>query len=519
MTHIPPIESTDLYHATEPARGDPVSGPPVARSAGVLAAAAERILAAHSPARIHAALIWSARRLPLGGQCAVLEEFPGDALVPVLSHGLTPEAERVLASSCNEPDAREALRAGRTVLTPLMESPTMERSTLVAVPLMGTRPAAFLVVLVPETFEFGAEEQDSLRVLTDLATSALQMAVARFESARRANRLRALHEIGVAVSRELDLSSLYEVVHRETGRVLKVDAFYIALWDAERQTIHFPYSWDRGRCDIPEDTGLTGGPCGWVIRHRQPFVATDENRGIRESGDRFGTGEASRSALHVPMLLGDRVVGVMSTQSYDADAYGEEDLHLFQMVAGQTAVAVENARLYQAVQDLSVTDDLTGLPNRRAGMRRLEEELARAMTPDDELGILMLDLDHFKRVNDTYGHTTGDDLLREVADLLRVAVRQSDTVARWGGEEFLIVLPRTSREGVASVAEHLRSTVAAHSFLAGGMPLPQTITIGGLCLTGCYNAPAQHLLDAVDASLYRAKEAGRNRAIVEDSDR
>jgi diguanylate cyclase (GGDEF)-like protein len=177
-------------------------------------------------------------------------------------------------------------------------------------------------------------------------------------------------------------------------------------------------------------------------------------------------------------------------------------------------VAVENARLYQAVQDLSFTDDLTALPNRRAVVRRLEEELAGAQR--GHLSILMVDLDRFKRVNDTHGHPVGDRVLCEAGDLLRRSVRSCDTVGRWGGEEFVILLPNTDLRGAAAVAESLRAAAAGHLFLDGRVPLPQTISVGGLSLQVPARAPLHRLLESVDACLYRAKSAGRNRAIVEE---
>lgn len=488
---------------------------PCATTMQAVAAASHQLLSVSNPARIYAALVEGARALPFCRACAVLGEFMNGAMASLASLDLTAQDEQSVSQVCGASDVRETLRAAGDFVTVLPASGERGPRGLAIVPIPNANPSTFLIALSIDDRPAGPEALDALRALAAIAASALQTAAARELGARRAERFHALHEVGVALSRELDLDGLYAAVYREIARVLKVDAFYIALWDPERQIISFPYSRDRGKCDIPNETGLTDGPCSWVIRNGRPIVVTDQDRGVQDSGNTFGSGEVSRSALHVPMLIGDRVLGVMSTQSYEPDMYAEEDLHLFQMMAGQTAVAVENARLYRALHDLSLADDLTGLPNRRAGMTKLKEELALAGVHGYPVSILMLDLDHFKRVNDTFGHGTGDDVLCEAAALLRGAIRSQDTLARWGGEEFILLLPRTDHQGAANVAEHLRATVAGFRFLEGRVPLTQTISLGGLSVPGGDQTPVHRVLEAVDACLYRAKEEGRNRVVMQ----
>jgi two-component system cell cycle response regulator len=184
----------------------------------------------------------------------------------------------------------------------------------------------------------------------------------------------------------------------------------------------------------------------------------------------------------------------------------------------QRAQLIETTRADNArLEALAHTDPLTQVLNRRALTLRLTSELDRARRYNSVLTLLMIDLDHFKRVNDTFGHLTGDDALREVAALLQHAVRSVDVVARYGGEEFVIVLPETAEVGAVAFAERIRERIEAHDFPVAGAPGP------GMHLTGSigvatFPSPrvdsAEDLFMQADAALYRAKAEGRNRVRV-----
>jgi diguanylate cyclase (GGDEF)-like protein len=498
---------------------EPGEAPGLRRSGDAAPGIAALLLTQASPHRAGKGVLEGLAAV-LGVSASAVFHLAGDAVTCAASRGLDAAAHEDVLAFCRDGGQLTALRQGLLVISQSPASVGGGEHTLVVVPMMARESlTGWLALVYPSTRPVSAADQETMRLFAAIAATSLETGRVRAENTRRAKHLRALHEVGVAVSRELDLDGLYEAVHRETSRVLKVDAFYIALWEQEREIIRFPYSVDGDRYDIGDETGLNDGPCSWVIRNRRPFVLTEQSRDIQDTGDMFGGGGVSVSAMHVPMLLGERVVGVMSAQSYEADAYTDEDLQLFQMVAGQTAVAVENARLYQAVQDLSFTDELTGLPNRRAVLRRLEVGLAEAAREHQWYSVLMLDLDYFKKVNDTCGHAMGDAVLRELATLIGGLLSPSDTVGRWGGEEFIILLPRTSyRSGIAA-AECLRAAIAAHPFAGNCVPLPQTVTIGGVAIRRRSPVSVEGLLDAVDRYLYRAKDAGRNRAHLAKWDR
>ena len=169
----------------------------------------------------------------------------------------------------------------------------------------------------------------------------------------------------------------------------------------------------------------------------------------------------------------------------------------------------DNARLEQLAQ----TDPLTQLLNRRALTERITAEMERALRYDSTLALLMIDLDHFKKVNDTYGHLVGDDVLRDVGQLLSDTIRGSDIVARYGGEEFLVLLPETDDDGSEKFANRIREAVEEHLFARESLaePLRLTASIGVAVYPAARIESVEDLFARADAALYRAKADGRNR--------
>jgi len=201
----------------------------------------------------------------------------------------------------------------------------------------------------------------------------------------------------------------------------------------------------------------------------------------------------------------------------------KEDLAKFEVLAAQLALQVRKVRLYEMVRELSIIDGLTGVFVRRHFLERFEEEIGRAKKQNFPLTVLMLDIDHFKRYNDDFGHLVGDATLKEVAQIIRANVRNVDIVARYGGEEFAVVIPETREEGGLEVAERIRSAVARKSFRVYDEETKVTVSIGvsiypqdlpPSILTGETQNILFELIQRADRALYRAKEEGRNRVIV-----
>jgi diguanylate cyclase (GGDEF)-like protein len=194
------------------------------------------------------------------------------------------------------------------------------------------------------------------------------------------------------------------------------------------------------------------------------------------------------------------------------DGFDDEQVEMVGSLAAQAVVALENARLHRIVERQALLDGLTGLANRRSVEETLRSEVARARRFDDKLCVVMADLDDFKRVNDTWGHPVGDDGLLMFAHTLRATVREMDVAGRWGGEEFVLVLPGTDAAGGARLAERARTALESRTLDVEGEPVRLTASFGVAELSP--TADVADLIAAADSALYEAKRTGKNRVMV-----
>lgn len=224
---------------------------------------------------------------------------------------------------------------------------------------------------------------------------------------------------------------------------------------------------------------------------------------------------AGMRVLYLPLVGEERVLGVLGLWG---EGLREADAPALAIFAGQVAVAIQNARLFETMQRLSITDDLTGLHNRRHFFELGRREFRRFRRFDYSLAAIMLDIDHFKEVNDTYGHRLGDQVLASVAQRCAESIRDIDILGRYGGEEFAILLPETSLRAAGQSAERLRQSMHATAIPTAQGPLQLSVSLGVACATPDSEDLAA-LLGQADAALYAAKQAGRNCVAIYDGRR
>lgn len=210
----------------------------------------------------------------------------------------------------------------------------------------------------------------------------------------------------------------------------------------------------------------------------------------------------------IPLLAGNRFNGIFCVEGVAGD-----DILRFTILAYQFAMVLERIRLYEMVQELAITDGLTGVFVRRYFLERLTEEIGRAKYFNTRLSFLMIDIDHFKRCNDKYGHLVGDVVLKETTSVLKKSLRDIDIIGRYGGEEFSVILPETPKDGAIIVGERLREAIETHDINAYDETINLTISIG-IATFPDDTDEINKLVDKSDQMLYRAKEEGRNKVEV-----
>lgn len=218
------------------------------------------------------------------------------------------------------------------------------------------------------------------------------------------------------------------------------------------------------------------------------------------------------SFLGVPLVAQKCVTGaLLLTRKGGGFAAGE--VNALRVLCNQAAAAIENARVYERLEELAATDALTGLFNRRSFEEAFAREIARVERGEKSVALLLLDIDHFKGLNDTYGHTMGNLVLRQVADVLRAALRRGDILARFGGEEFVILLPSSTARGASGFAERVRKAVATASLHPGGGRKKVTVSVGWALFPEDADS-GETLIVCADRALYAAKEMGRNKVVA-----
>jgi diguanylate cyclase (GGDEF)-like protein len=271
----------------------------------------------------------------------------------------------------------------------------------------------------------------------------------------------------------------------------------------------------EGQLAILADDGLTPnvgpsvwGSAAWVLKHGRELLSADLSKDNRVSGQVAGSAVAF--ALVSRGKTVGALVGLDPMPSASMPALTAAMLNSLRTLLEPQAIALENALTVQRAESLSVTDDLTRLYNSRYLNQVLRRETKRASRSGRPLSLLFIDLDGFKQVNDTYGHLSGSKALVEAAGLIRGCARETDVVARFGGDEFSVILPDTGREGAVSVAMRVRERVAEHSFLkTDGLTVRLTASVGLATLPDVAGS-AEELVRAADKAMYRVKDAGKN---------
>ncbi len=337
--------------------------------------------------------------------------------------------------------------------------------------------------------------------------TARELEAALSDASGARDRAALLLAIASAVNSSLALEEVLNVALTHAGRIMGAVAGAMYLVRAGKAEMYREASYNlspRARGGLRE---IDEEPLSSAIGAMRPLVVKlDEH-----TAPGLELGGHPQHALVVPIQRSGQLMGAMELYLNAWRELNEDQADLLNGVASQAAIAIRHAQLFQAQEENALTDELTKLPNRRALAQRFLQEMQRARRHRNAIAFMMIDLDHFKRVNDTYGHLNGDAVLAELAQILKGSARESDVCARYGGEEFALILHETTESGARILAERIRSKVAAATF-PGGLRL--TISVGVAASDDA--ALFTQLMDRADQALYMAKQGGRNQVRVAD---
>ncbi len=335
--------------------------------------------------------------------------------------------------------------------------------------------------------------------------SELEDALSEASGAR--DRAALLLAIASAVNSTLALEDVLNVALTQAGRIMGAVGGAMYLVRTGKSELYREASYNLTNRARGAQRKLDEEPLSSAIGAMRPLVVKLDER----TAPGLEMGGHPEHALVVPIQRSGQLMGAMELYINAWRELTEDQADLLNGVASQAAIAIRHAQLFAAQEENALTDELTKLPNRRALAQRFLQEMQRARRHKNAIGFLMIDIDHFKQVNDTYGHLNGDAVLAELAQILAGSARESDVCARYGGEEFAIILHETTESGAKILAERIRAKVAAATF-PGGLKL--TISVGVAATDDA--AVFTQLMDRADQALYAAKQGGRNQVRVAD---
>lgn len=333
------------------------------------------------------------------------------------------------------------------------------------------------------------------------------------ELKRTVDALQIFSEIGKTLTSTLDIKEVLRIILQRISELLHPTSWSLLLFDEKEKALKYEILINDPNADRTQTVRLGQGLIGWVAQYAKPVLIPDpsKKKEFTPPADVL-VGMDADALLCVPLRSKEKTLGVIEIRRKGKGTvpFGEEDLTTIAVIADYSAIAIENARNFQRIQELTITDDLTSLFNVRHLHTLLEAEVLRAARYRKNFSMVFLDLDHFKKVNDTWGHMHGSQLLRETADVLQAHIRNVDCGARYGGDEFIILLPETGKEDAIIIAERLRKAIETNSFLQDkGLSVHFTASFG----VATFPEDAQtkdDLIRLADKAMYSVKNSTRN---------
>jgi diguanylate cyclase (GGDEF)-like protein len=334
---------------------------------------------------------------------------------------------------------------------------------------------------------------------------------------RGAEEVAVFHELGKALTSSLQLDQVLRTIMEKIDEFLHPDTWSLLLVDEAKSELYFELAIGKNAQALKDMRIKVGqGIAGWVAQTQEAIIVPDVSRDTRffaQVDERTKT--ETRSIVAVPVRIRENCLGVIElVNCVGGEGFNDRDLAFLEALADFAAIAIENARHVQKIQELTITDDCTSLYNARHMNVILETEVYRSQRDGLECSLVFLDLDHFKAVNDTHGHLLGSMLLAEIGQVLRANCRREDYAFRYGGDEFVILLPRTSRDSACSVARRLHKLIREKKWLKSEGPGVHITSSVGVASYPTDAKTKADLLHLADEAMYQVKNSTRDNVAV-----
>ena len=354
--------------------------------------------------------------------------------------------------------------------------------------------------------------RDSFKEIRTVSPKEHHSAMEKLEEsmADKVRELSAILEVSFALNAIFNYQKLLEYTIDMALKVTGAERGFIMLHNEEADSLETVTIRRIGTNEVERDMNASSSLVVKCFKTGQTLVIGDTSVDLSLAGNKSILLNCIRSVAVTPLRIKNTTIGVLYLDNrQSANVFSNRVQDILKVFAAQASVAIHNARLFH----MATTDGLTGLTNHKHFQQRLLEEFCRASRYQKPLGLLMIDIDHFKNVNDAHGHQTGDQVLLLLSRILRANLRIHDVSARYGGEEFAILLPETTLEGAQALGEKLRIVVEQTSFPVAAISVKCTISIGVAATDQQISKPSD-LVRVADQALYRAKEGGRNLVLV-----
>lgn len=342
------------------------------------------------------------------------------------------------------------------------------------------------------------------------------------------NQMEVLYSVGQRITANLNRKNIYKIIAEEIKNLIQCDVLQISLINDEKKTLEYKLCMKlEDKLEMPpinlDDENRFGV---YAINHKQEILINDLKReyykyfnNFEEFIEKLAEEQSrtlerfSQSLIFVPIMIDSKVIGVIGVQAYEKNAFTLKDVNTLKVLSTYVGIALENSRLYKEIKYRANYDVLTKIFNRREALRKSEKIYNKVKKYYDSYWVMMVDVDNFKKINDTYGHQTGDKVLASIAKVIKESIRECDIVGRYGGEEFIVIV-KDDKNSYLKIAERIRNNVENTVINIGENEIIKVTSSTGITKMDATDKTFQQIISEADKALYEAKNSGKNKVVA-----